>query len=225
KRNFAEGYLKSYYNFYYRKFQNEESRREAAIKLFKFTDLHFVKNKPKEEVLENGIIPAGFFINSINVSLSLNKYLWAEKFIEKNKIYLSELNHDEVYSTTKALIHFHKKDYKSALYWFSKITGKYTQLELNRRIYTTIIYYEMQDSEGIKNQLNNVKTFKKSKKTNQGIVIIINNFLKYFNMLMKIFNMDKNNRREEVMMFKNKLVNDKKWIMKRQWLMDKIEEL
>jgi len=225
KGSLEEGYIKSYYNFYERKFHEIKSKEEASIKLFKFLDHYFVSNKPKTEALVDGYIPPGLFIKSVNISLYLNKFLWAEKFIEKNKIYLSELNREEVYCITKAFVQFHKKDYKSALEYLSGITGKYIQLESNMRIYRLTIYYELRESEGIKSELINLRTFKNNKKTSREIVIILNNFLKYFNMLLKIRNTEKKQRREEIIMFKDKLIKDNSFIMRRQWFMEKIEEL
>lgn len=225
KGDLAEGYMKSYVNYYDKKFNSGEDKDEAAKKLFKFYDNYFVRNKPVTEVLVDGYVPPGLFLGAVYISLYMNKYSWVEKFIDINKNYLPELIREEIYCLAKANILFQKKDFKSTLEYLSKIKGIYEEIESLQRIFRLMIYYEMQDSEGIRNQLINLKTFRNNKKTSNEIVTTIDNFLKYFNILLKIINMEKKQRREDVIMLKKKLDNEKSWIYKRHWFIEKINEL
>jgi L-rhamnose mutarotase len=161
------------------------------------------------------------FLNSIISALEVNKIKWTEKFFEKYKDKIIPELKDSTVALAKAQILFHKKQYEEALEVLNTVNITNYYFYLRNKKLLVMIYYDIGKIEPILYIIDAARHYlKRNTKISK---INIELFLKFFNYLGKIVNLD-SNQKTKIKNIKYELIKEEK-VSSKEWLLTKIEEL
>ncbi|MEO8448138.1 MAG: hypothetical protein ABI528_11605 [bacterium] len=219
-------YLEFHYSFYadklYRGIGDADENRDC---LYKFFNAYYVRAAPVTEVLENGFIHFNSFLTAVNVGSALNRNKWVQKFIERNKRYLSPDTSVDIIGLSNATLHFNMKKYKEAFESLAEISNKISQIYINAKILKAQIYFENGDTTGFESMFANLDQLIKNKKANPGAGEFIKVFIKYFLKLAAIKELKASSRHKAGKILLTEIKKETKFIPKSSWIIAKVSEL
>lgn len=161
------------------------------------------------------------FLNAIISALEVNKIKWTERFFEKYKDrILPELKEPTV-ALAQTQILFHKKHYEEALTMLNSVNISNYYFYLRTKKLLVMIYYDMGKIEPILYIIDAARHY--LKRNTKITKINIELFLKFFNYLGKIVNLD-STQKAKIKNIKYELIKEEK-VSSKEWLLTKIEEL
>lgn len=186
--------------------------------LFQFQQEHYERGY----VFYFGRIPANFFINTINIALSLGESQWAKNFIEENKDRIDTNQEvDHFYRLAMALYYFHTKNYDQGLEVLPPHFAE-TDMNLYAKRLEIKMYYEQGSSDLLSYKIEAFKMhlYRASQHVLSEIVKERNN-----NFALTVFHLNQaakgdKKRAEQIM----KRIHKAKGIAEREWLIEKVEK-
>ncbi len=165
------------------------------------------------------------FNTVINLSLPLKEYKWIEKFIERYKNNLSPLYAKDAYNLAMAKLYFQKKDYDKVFSYLNNVEFKNPYYYINSKFILSRIYYDWKDYKSLPYIIDNLRQYIREKfPLAEEYKLAAKTFIKYFNNLIRITELNKKERKTELMVFKKQLKNEGKFIPNKNWFYEKIEE-
>lgn len=161
------------------------------------------------------------FLNAIISALEVNKLNWTEKFFEKYKEKILPPLKDTTISLTQAQILYYKKQYEEALTILNSVNVSNYYFYLRTKKLHVMIYYDMGKIEPILYIIDAARHY--LKRNTKITKINVELFLKFFNYLGKIVNLD-SNQKTKLKNIKYRLIKEEK-VSSKEWLLTKIEEL
>jgi hypothetical protein len=161
------------------------------------------------------------FLNAVFSALEVNRLNWAEKFFEKYKERLLPELMESTVSLAQTQILYYKKQYEKALEVLNGVTYDNYYFYLSSKKLFAMIYYDMEKSEPI---LYIVDSARHYLKRNTKVSIINREFyLKFFNYIHKLVNLDYN-QRSKIESLKYDLLKERN-VSSKEWLLTRIEQL
>ena len=161
------------------------------------------------------------FLNAVFSSLEVNRLSWAERFFEKYKGKLLPELADSTVALAKTQILYFKKQYDKALEVLNGVTYNNFYFYLSSKKLLAMIYYDMEKTEPI---LYIVDSARHYLKRNTKVSIINKEFyLKFFNYVHKLVNLDYN-QRKKIESLKYELLKERN-VSSKEWLLTRIEQL
>ena len=161
------------------------------------------------------------FLNAIISALEVNKIKWTERFFVKYKDrILPELKESTVVLAQTQIL-FHKKQYEEALTLLNSVNISNYYFYLRTKKLMVMIYYDMGNIEPILYIIDAARHY--LKRNTKITKIHIELYLKFFNYLGKIVNLD-SNQKAKIKNIKYELIKEEK-VSSKEWLLTKIEEL
>lgn len=161
------------------------------------------------------------FLNAIISALEVNKLNWTEKFFEKYKEKVLPPMKDTTVALAQTQILFHKKQYEEALTMLNSVNISNYYFYLRTKKLMVMIYYDMGNIEPILYIIDAARHY--LKRNTKITKINIELFLKFFNYLGKIVNLD-SNQKTKLKNIKYELIKEEK-VSSKEWLLTKIEDL
>lgn len=161
------------------------------------------------------------FLNAIFSAIEVNRLTWAEKFFEKYKGRLLPELKESTVSLAQTQILYFKKQYEKALEVLNGVTYDNYYFYLSSKKLFAMIYYDMEKSEPI---LYIVDSARHYLKRNTKVSIINREFyLKFFNYIHKLVNLDYN-QKGKIENLKYELLKERN-VSSKEWLLTRIEQL
>lgn len=193
--------------------------RKKALEMYKYM-------KEKKLYLMDNIITEFEYNNVTNTALSLKEYVWLESFQEEYRKYLNPNFADDAYNLAKAKLLFHKKDYSNIFQYLNKIDVKDPGYYAHSKFLLGKVYLEMNNINGVKYIMDNLKQYLRIKKTiseDQSDIITI--FIYYMKGLLKIHESSIASKKSLKLILKKELDNEKKLVSDKNWFYEKISKL
>jgi len=217
-----EGYLRTKMTFE----ESEFSMFESKI-LHKMNDELYVKTDLfRINVIEGseGNIPEDMFIHAIGNALKLGKTVWSKDFIEKNiRFVLPELK-ESIFNYCTALILFFEKRNEEALAHLIKVSHR--KLYIHSRILQLKIYFEKAEYDLAEYQLSALKKFiMRSKEVSARRKRKTKLFIRYYNLMLKLFTNDIKNLNSAIDELRYNLNNGEEYFYNKIWINEMLERL
>ncbi len=161
------------------------------------------------------------FLNAIIAALEVNKINWTDKFFEKYKERILPPLKEPTVALAQTQILFHKKQYDEALTMLNTVSISNYYFYLRTKKLLVMIYYDMGNIEPILYIIDAARHY--LKRNTKITKINIELFLKFFNYLGRIVNLD-SNQKTKLKNIKYELIKEEK-VSSKEWLLTKIEEL
>ena len=167
------------------------------------------------------IIPVELFRNIVFTAMVLQKYRWAEKFINDYIIFITPNLKDNVYNHSLAHLYFTTKNFDKALEYLNKVKYKLFVYKADVKILLLQIYLETMTLNSAYSALDSFKKFVTNNKNVSNLFKRrYSGFIKYYGKLLKAI--EKNDSK-----FFSELEYDVKreeLILKKQWLLEKLKD-
>lgn len=171
---------------------------------------------------KGGYIPVGYYKNITSIGLKLGEYKWTEDFINRFKEMLPPEKKDNAYNLASSKLYFETKRFREALETLSHVQNEdvYYKMEIKQTLLK--IYYEL----GMYTEALDVCDTFRHMFTNNKIISELHaegamNFIKLFGRLARA-RMSRAAERNETL---KKDIRNLKYIVGREWLLEKAEEL
>lgn len=110
-------------------------------------------------LLEDGELDHRQYKNIVTVGLRLSKYEWVEKFLEKNKPFLSIKYQENTYLINLASLRYEQKRYHEALVLLQQLEFTDVYYQLTARVMMLKIYFEQGEEEALEHLLETFRMF------------------------------------------------------------------
>lgn len=178
----------------------------STKKLYEFYDYFYVKNSPPEYASNRNYMSISEYINVAGVGLSLKKFDWTHKFMEKNIKLVSPLYANDVYNFAKSRFYFLKGDYDKTLSHLKNISRSVPEYYYLSKFNQAIVYYELNDLNGIDYILKNLIQFcRENKKLLSDEKVRIKTFVQIMKELLKIKKSTSTDKNSDALVLKNKI--------------------
>ena len=172
-------------------------------------------------IVRGHILPS-FFDHAIMISLDLDNVSYAEKFLLKHGNELHSDEKENVLNYNKARISLKKGEFEKALEYISKIGHNYSQTKVSVRLLNLQLYYEMNMFDPALHLIDSFRHFlSDNKRVSDNTRNRAKLMLRIIHQLMRVKSGSKRSSLDEV----KKLLAKNKNIMRRYWIVEKIEEL
>lgn len=161
------------------------------------------------------------FLNAIISALDVNKINWTEKFFAKYKDKILPPLKETTCALAEAQILYYKKQYDEALTILNNVNVNNYYFYLRTKKLMVMIYYDTGKIEPILYIIDAARHY--LKRNSKITKINAELFLKFFNYLGKIVNIDPN-QKTKLKNIKYELIKEDK-VSSKEWLLTKIEEL
>jgi hypothetical protein len=219
KNDFPKEKLKYYYtyitSYYWSRINKGENKfRKDLLKAY--------KKIIEEDLLIIGKYLSDLIFNSVvMIGVSEKEFSWVEEFIEKYKNIIEPIKAKDALNLAYAKIFFYKKKYDDAVHHLNNVEFTNTIYFTNAKFLLAKLYYEQQDLISIHYLLESfIQYSKRNKKLIPEQVSMITAFVKYMKQLIRYREKDKDN----IIVLKKELDNEKKYVPDRNWFYDKINE-
>ncbi|CAN5501919.1 hypothetical protein BH10BAC5_BH10BAC5_27090 [soil metagenome] len=175
----------------------------------------------KELVIHNGMIDPGWFRGIFFMAFEAGEIQFAENFIEKYRNIIAGKDSEHVVNHAYANIAYHKKDYEAALTYLSNASYQHINDKWIIKEMQLKIYYEINNYDGFSYVADSIKhLIKEEGSWNENLIIPIRSFVNFSTRLFKMKLGGSKGRLDEL----KKDISEAK-IIRRKWLMEKVEEL
>jgi len=162
--------------------------------------------------------------NIITVSCFVKEFDWANNMLERYKKFIPTKIRESVFCYNKGVIEFNQHNYSLAQQWFLKVDKINDTFEIGLRIFMLQCIFEIEQdySDGTKQSFESTKQFFKRNKQLANI-----NKKSYLN-FVKIFTYIYQSKHKTIKMQSSEILeklNKLEVVHKKQWLLNKIEEL
>ncbi|MGK0364006.1 MAG: hypothetical protein ACI85O_001060 [Saprospiraceae bacterium] len=114
-------------------------------------------------IIENQITDYTF--NNVTlIALRIEKYEWAENFIENHHKYLKEKNRDSTIFYCRARLEYARGNYNAAMDWFIRVEHTDILLTLNAKTFLLKMYYGQNEIKVLDSLLDSMRTYLSRKK-------------------------------------------------------------
>lgn len=159
--------------------------------------------------------------NILILSLYLEEYEWAEKFIAVYSSKLIPEERENMLNYSYASLHIKKKQFTKALEYISKIKIEHFYLKLEVRYLLLKAHYELGNYESVISLVDSSTRFlRKAEHLSPERKKSFGNFLKFLNEVVKLKTGDRNKNAERI---KEKLSAEV--VMQKAWLLEKLREI
>ncbi len=220
-------YFKLYYSFYNNKisFGSGDMEKYREI-LYGHVNDNFVKKNPAKEALQDGNIPHYCFISDVNLGLTMHKFSWVKKYIQKNRKYLQKEVSRDVYNLAMAKLNFGLKDYEKTLAHLGKVSKINFQYYFMGKMLQIRLYYENKNFRGLKYLSNNLLQYsKKSIKPKEPYRMFVHTFCKHITYLIRLRFLKTDNKNKAVDRARRLIDSEKYTLNSKDWFYEKVEEL
>lgn len=167
----------------------------------------------------NGILASWRFNNMVAAALRLGKLDWAENFIEKYHIYLSQETRENTYSFNLARVYRYQGKHDKVLELLTNVEYEDIGYNLISKAMLLITYYELQEFETLISFMSTFQTFLNRHKNiplarRQGYL----NLIKYTRKLLKLTPSDKAGAAK----LREEITREKATIINHEWLLEKL---
>lgn len=195
---------------------------EYRIKAFKVYKIMM----EKDLFLIDNLITDFEFNNVTNIALALEEYQWLDKFIEKYKDNIDPEFCDSAYGMAKAKLSFRKKEFDNVLKYLNSIDFKDPNYYINSKFILARVYYEMDNLNGIKYILNNLRQYiRLHKNVLADQAATVNIFNKYMSELLKVYESRNSHKKFGAVVLKKELDKEKALVPTKIWFYEKLAEL
>ncbi len=194
----------------------------------KFRKEHFLIHK---ENIESGNYKGDMpylshilYLNVIVTGIEAGELSWVEQFIEQYKDELDEINRENTYNFSHALLNYHHKNYDKALLQASKVkTDDHSYKHQLKSLYLKI-YFEMNDAEPFYSHIDSYKHFLQNDKNISEQMKL--SLLNYVNFSKRLFDItgSGNDKDFEINRLKRE-IDESRAALNKTWLLQKIEEI
>jgi len=162
--------------------------------------------------LQGGYLSPWTFKNIVSLGLRLNRYEWAEEFIQYNQEILNPKFQKDVVSFNLADLTFHQKNYEKTLYHLKQLNYTDIYFNLNGRVLLLKVYFHLEEEKALSSLLKSFTLYLRRNKT-----IAVNtrqsylNFCSFLKRTIKKSKTRKTDLKEEISA--TKLLIDRKWLL------------
>ena len=175
----------------------------------------------KELCIRDGYIVKDFFNSMVIVALELGKLSYADSFIKKYQTFLHIGQSSNVLSFNYACLEFYKKDYERALEYLSKVEYDDFYDKVIVRSLNLMIYYE---AGMIEQGISLIDSFNHFLSSNKDVSPYVKDRTKNFiDIINRLFKIKEGNSKIDIKKLK-KDVTDSDMLMRRMWLIEKVNE-
>lgn len=204
-------------NFTVQKMFEGKDFNEEQFQIHKlYLELMFKGNKD--------LIPVDAFFQIFSQAVFLEKYEWANDFVDKYGKRLESKFRNNAINYSHAVIQYNFKDYEKALKHLSLIKNfSYVHYKPAVKILQMKVFYNLKlISEAEDAAKSFLQFLRNDKLLNSEVRKSYLNFTRYF---LKLLNAGSGNRTSKIRSLKYSLSNDKNFITGKLWLMNKADEL
>ncbi len=166
-------------------------------------------------------LPEGVFKNIITVSLRLNEFDWAEKFVEEHAPFLPQAIRENAKTYNLANIFLQKKQYDRVIRLLRDVEYKDVTYSVGSKLALLIVYFEIREFDVLESQMDSFRIFlRRNKALSKNAKREFNNFL---NFLKKLSHLTKSDR-AEVQKLEQKIIENQS-VSAKKWLLEKVAEM
>jgi hypothetical protein len=182
-----------------------------------------------EAILVDGRIPQDEYKNIVTVAVRLEKYAWAENFIQKYRKKLPLDIQNDVYKYNLASLQHSKQDYSSALKTLENVDFINPTYYLGTKIIQLKIFYALNDTEALYSLIDACKSYlHRSKTVSDYQKKATSNLFKFTKKLYKIKDEQELLPKEKTITYLEKLkttIQDCKFVANRDWINNSLKKI
>ncbi len=110
-------------------------------------------------LLEDGTILESTYSNIVSLALRLEKFEWAENFLQKYQTYLKPSLQQSFYHFNLGKVYYQKRELQESLLQLVKVESVSSFLHLATRILQLKIYYELEEIDPLESLLESVRVY------------------------------------------------------------------
>ena len=246
-----------YYDQLERYYRNNKSKFTGVMASTYFTYLHFYLRLKEENVSEyhseydkkqyrlyikifdsddkfrylfiNGKLEDSLYLNVISNYLLNGDINRANSFIIKFRNHLNKDSRSDAYNYALSIYHGKMNDYRAAVKYLLRISGKFPLYQYNRKLALVRYYYMLQEYELLETELTNLYQFGyRNKEIGRRFRKAILIFIKYARLLIKL-RTDKTlttkEFKSERQSLKKQIENEKMVLLYKKWFLRMVEEM
>ncbi|MCB0662710.1 MAG: hypothetical protein KDC24_08220 [Saprospiraceae bacterium] len=183
----------------------------------------FYKNGIEKEILiENESLSRFTFRNVVSLGLILKEYGFVEKFIPTYATFLESKNRDSIVHYSRALLHFERKDYETAMQLLMQVEYDDLLMNLSAKSMLIRMFYEEDELDALESLLESMRTYMQRKKV---MGYHKSNFSNLIRMTKKLVKINPFNREQVEKLRKDVVEANPMGGRERNWLLQQIDAL
>ncbi len=178
------------------------------------------KGIAQDFLLENNIIDASAFRNTVSLALRLKEYKWVEEFLETYKDKLHQKYRTSTYQYNLAKLRYELKQYQEAMKILVQIDSEDYLMNLGARTLLLKIYYELEEFDALDSLLQSMRSYLNRKDVIGYHKDHYKNIISFTYKLMKLSSYDKGEREKLRSLILNATIRSE-----RDWFLKQIEKI
>jgi len=160
------------------------------------------------------------FNNVTLIALRIEKYEWAENFIENHHQYLKAKNRDSTVFYCRARLEYARGNYDTAMDWFIQVEHTDILLTLNAKTFLLKMYYDQNEYKVLESLLDSMRTYVRRKELVGYYKGNYQNIIKYTKKIMRVNPFSKKDKEK----LKNE-IGEASPLTERTWLLDQLTKI
>lgn len=164
------------------------------------------------------------YLNVVITGIDAGEIDWVEGFIEQYKSELDNINMENTYNFSQALVNYHRKNYDEALEKASRVKTDDLSYKHQLKSFYLKMYYDMNETESFYSHVDSYKHFLTNEKHIPAATRdALGNYLLF---AKKLFDIKHNNAEKDFELFKlKKEIVENTLLVNKQWLLEKAEAI